>query len=104
MSKMKEMAFGDKPYQPLGPGFKEQTTSRDAAASVASRSVTLRQRAYDLIRQSSRTPDEVAEALGETVLAVRPRITELAKSGKITDTGERRANRSGKMAKVWRVA
>jgi hypothetical protein len=93
------------------PGFKEPTTSRDAALAVAACAPLLRERVYAAIRATGAggmTADEAAAAVGETVLAVRPRVTELAKAtakrpARIEPTGERRANESGLKAKVWRA-
>ena len=42
--------------------------------------------------------------LGESVLAIRPRFSELRALGQITDTGARRINDSGRSAIVWRAA
>ena len=50
-----------------------------------------------------RTPDEVAAELGKSVLAIRPRFSELLSYGKIEKTGNRRANSSGLMAKEYRI-
>lgn len=50
------------------------------------------------------TSDEAAEAIGETVLAVRPRFTELLALGQIKDSGQRRRNASTRTAKVWMAA
>jgi predicted ArsR family transcriptional regulator len=50
------------------------------------------------------TADEVATALGETPLAIRPRVSELSKRGKLEPTGLRRKNSSGRDAVVWRAA
>ena len=85
------------------PGWKDPSTSRDAAVSVRNRSETLRGRVLELLSTSPRglTPDEASERLNETVLAIRPRFSELAKLGKIAPTGERRKNASGLKAKVW---
>jgi DNA-binding transcriptional ArsR family regulator len=47
------------------------------------------------------TADEIAERLGESVLAVRPRVSELFHAGLIEKTGERRRNQSGLSAHVW---
>jgi predicted ArsR family transcriptional regulator len=49
------------------------------------------------------TADEIAAALGESVLAVRPRVSELFHDGLIGKTGERRRNHSGLSAYVWRA-
>jgi predicted ArsR family transcriptional regulator len=50
------------------------------------------------------TPDEVAAALARSVLAVRPRFTELKIDGLVRETGERRKNRSGRTAAVLELA
>jgi len=48
------------------------------------------------------TADEIAAALDESVLAVRPRVSELFHAGLIEKTGERRRNHSGLCAHVWK--
>lgn len=90
---------------PEAPGFKEQDTSRKAADSVADTAPLLRQRCLDLLRAhpGGLTADEAADRLNLSILSVRPRFTELLKQSKITDTGERRRNASGRSAKVWRA-
>lgn len=94
---------------PLAPGFKERTTSRDAAYAIAGRASILRRRVYtELLAAGAAglTADQVAARLGESVLSVRPRVTELAKAKPqpwIVPTGERRKNESGLKAKVWRA-
>jgi DNA-binding IclR family transcriptional regulator len=50
------------------------------------------------------TADEIAAKLGESVLAVRPRVSELFHAGLIEKTGERRPNASGLNAHVWKKA
>lgn len=49
------------------------------------------------------TPEAAGGAgrLGLSILSVRPRITELARDGKVRDSGDRRHNASGKRAIVW---
>lgn len=90
---------------PSAPGWKEPSTSRDAAVKIASKAETLCQRVLiQLDLRGPMTPDECAEYLRETVLAIRPRFSELAKSGAIQKTGKRRLNASGMAAHVWRVA
>lgn len=87
---------------PHRPGWKSRETSREAAESVSC-AATLRQLAYALITARPRTADEIATALDRSVLSIRPRVAELSRLGKIEDSGERRVNRSGKKAIVWRV-
>lgn len=48
------------------------------------------------------TADEVAGVLGEPILAIRPRCSELRKLGLITETGERRKSDGGRPSHVWR--
>jgi hypothetical protein len=50
------------------------------------------------------TADEIAARLGESVLAVRPRVSELFHAGVIEKTGNRRRNASGLLAHVWKKA
>ena len=48
------------------------------------------------------TADEIAAKLAASVLAVRPRVSELFHAGQIVKTGERRTNESGLRAYVWK--
>lgn len=89
---------------PRAPGCQKRDTSHAAAAAARSRAKTLRDLALSTLKRSALTADEVAERLGETVLSIRPRVTELAARGLIKDSGARRKNASGKSAIVWRVA
>ena len=106
MSRIAEHYYGDRPY-PHSAGFKERTTSHTAARAIAHKLPTLRDRVLQAIEASGSkglTPDETAAVLGETVLAVRPRLSELSKLGKIVRNGQKRANESGLMAAVWVAA
>lgn len=88
---------------PHSPGSKRDGTSRDAAQAIAPRAKTLRDQCLALIRQHPMTADECAAQLNESVLAIRPRITELLKLGHIRESGLRRKNASGASAAVWVV-
>lgn len=48
------------------------------------------------------TADQAAAVIGESVLATRPRVTELLQAGLIEKTTERRTNASGMRATVLR--
>lgn len=87
---------------PHAPGFKDRDTAKAAAESMAGTAPLLRQRCLEALHTPA-TADEVAARLGISILSVRPRMTELLRMEKIEETGERRANASGRSAKVWRA-
>lgn len=85
---------------PQGAGWKSRDTSREAARST--RAPRLRQLCIDqLMLHGAQTTDECAASLGIDKLSIRPRFSELAAAGRVRDSGERRANGSGKRAIVW---
>src|SRR5580765_5125040 len=92
---------------PDTPGYKEKGgTSEASAEAMLGRANTLRRRALEcFIKVSPRglTADQVADACGVTVLAMRPRITELFLAGWIEKTDMTRQNISGHQARVWRT-
>ena len=93
--------FGHVPtdHYPDAAGYKEPTTSAEAAATVDA--ATLRGKVLDVLKHGPLTADECASWLGESILSIRPRLSELRALGLIRDTGERRENLSGKSAIVW---
>lgn len=88
---------------PFLPGYKATGTSQQAAESMRQSAATLRTRALSLLMDEPLTADEVAQRMNETVLAIRPRCTELLKLGLIEDSGKRRLNASGRPAIVWKA-
>ena len=88
---------------PQEPGHKHTDTSLEAADSIAHQVNTLRAQCLDILRRASMTADEVAGALAESILTIRPRIAELRRLGMIADTGARRQNASGRNAIVWQA-
>jgi hypothetical protein len=72
---------------------------------VAADASLLRQQCLNVLGRhpGGLTADEVAAALGESVLSIRPRMSELRRLGEIADTGDRRRNASGHTAAVWLV-
>lgn len=88
---------------PSKPGWKRTGTSRDAAKAITPRAPTLRDKVLALLKADALTADECAAALKETVLSVRPRLSELVKMGLIYDTGVTSKNTSGVRAVVWRA-
>lgn len=96
---------------PQAPGFKEETTSKDAAKAMGITASQLRKDILTLYQTEwprGMTADEVAARLNRTVFAVRPRVTELRKLKELhpalvpgTDAKPmRRQNASGMMATV----
>jgi hypothetical protein len=92
------------PRYPSTPGHRGGGTSAAAAESMERAAPVLRQRCLDRLRLGPATADEIAAWLDQSVLSIRPRITELFQMGEIEDTGERRPNASQRRAKVWQVA
>lgn len=85
------------------PGYKTQGPSQDAAESMRDSAPILRGRIIEALGKQSMTADGCAFVLGESILAVRPRFSELLRDGIIQDTGLRMANSSGRSATVWQL-
>lgn len=88
---------------PSAPGYKDRDTSRLAAESMAKGAPLLREQCRRALRDGPATADEIAGRLGQSILSIRPRLSELKQSGEVVDTGERRPNASGRPAKVLRL-
>ncbi len=86
---------------PLTPGFKENDTSKAAAESMKPTAAYLQSKCLKALREANLTADEIADIIGETPFSTRPRLTELKALGKVADAGYRRANASGRSARVW---
>jgi predicted transcriptional regulator len=100
MSRMSELVYPD------APGFKVSGPSEQAAEAMGSTANKMRAAVLEQFAQypGGATADEVAKDLNLSVLSVRPRVSELNRSGKIKQTGARRKNQSGMSATVWRIA
>ena len=77
------------------------TDTQNAAMPTTAAALVLRLLCLDVLREHNATADEVAGILSRSVLAIRPRISELCRHGLIRDTMLRRPNTSGKLAIVW---
>ncbi len=88
------------------PGAKARDTSFDAAAAIGGHAARLRRLTLEAMRAApdGMTADEAAAALGLSVLSIRPRCSELAKTNLIIDSKRRRPNASGRSAIVWTAA
>ena len=86
---------------PHFPGWKDTLPSLEAAVKMSPKAETLRNKVYQALKTKSMTADETADLLGESILAIRPRFSELKKMRLIADSGARRRNASGCRATVW---
>jgi hypothetical protein len=88
---------------PNKPGSKGGGASKDAAEKITSRAEVLRTNIAVMMQKGYRlTADEIAARMKESVLAIRPRISELVKQNILVKTGDRRTNISGMTAHVLR--
>jgi hypothetical protein len=101
MSKMNDLSLR---RDPDSPGWKEPMTSRDAAAAIAPTLSRRQAEVLGVFADGDFTPDEVAARLNRSVLAVRPRVSELGNMTPppIERTGATRKNESNFPAAVWR--
>lgn len=87
---------------PEAAGFKVAGPSKESARSTPAR--ILQSRVLQYFHDNGAdglTADECAEGLSESILSVRPRLSELRRAGILIDSGLRRKNFSGKSATVW---
>ena len=101
LKRKSQRTFDFESEYPDTPGYKTGGTSQEAAELVSTRTPTLRSMCLRALTRDALTSDQVADVLGKTYFAIRPRISELSLMGLIEDTGHRRPNNSGHMAIVW---
>jgi hypothetical protein len=98
---------------PDAPGFKESTTSREAASKVAPRARAICDRILvelQSVLPGGLTADEIAVRIGRSPFYIRPRISEMKARGEIVPimlaTGKPfcRTNESGMRAVVMTIA
>ena len=90
-----------------GTGYQRTDTSQSAAEHVSrsGRAAILSRKVLEAYHASvfGLTADECADQLGESILSIRPRVTELKFKGLLADTGVRRENASGRSAAVMKA-
>jgi len=91
-----EQALNPAPYGGL-PGYKVGGTSKDAAIAIGN-TEAIRLQILDML---PRTADEIASAIGRSILYIRPRLSELVADGRARKTQARRKNESGLSAAVY---
>jgi hypothetical protein len=92
---------------PAAPFARGSETSRKAAASIAGRSRSQRQKLLEFFRLRGihgATDEEAAEFLKMSGNTLRPRRLELVASGLIVETNHTRLTRSGRRAVVHAIA
>lgn len=86
-------------------GYSDTGASKEAALSLEGGAADrMRDMVFLHIKERGRfgsTDDEGCHSLGCTHNSYAPRRTELAKSGAVVKSGERRQTRSGRSANVW---
>lgn len=91
---------------PHTPGCKVAGTSEDAGEAIADHAETVRDRILAFLtahHPNSFTADQIAAQLDQSILTVRPRVSELRRTNLIEPTAERRTNASGMRAICWRA-
>jgi predicted HTH transcriptional regulator len=103
--KLKQTELFDRNLRVRVPVSKEKNgTSDEAARAIAPRIAVLQGKALGALRdRGPHTADQVAEILGEDVLTIRPRISELFKMNKIEKTGGRAPSSRGRASWIWRA-
>jgi DNA-directed RNA polymerase specialized sigma24 family protein len=88
---------------PESPGWRDPTTSREAAERIAGRAASLRElvRAVIASKPSGISVHEIAGILEVPVATIQPRVSELRRLGDIKPSGERCKNESGASAHRW---
>lgn len=89
------------PYFGRAPHVVGSDTSQSAGESIEPSACVLRERVYLCIADGGATCDEVEQRTGLRHQTASARVRELALSGRIRDTGQRRKTRSGRNAAVW---
>ena len=88
---------------PNQPGFKRRQTAKAAAEAIAPKETTIRERVLAALKAKPGTPEQIASRIGETVMNVRPRCSQLAALGLIEDSGDRGTAMGGRRAIVWKA-
>lgn len=88
---------------PHSPGAKRRDTSFAAAAAIAPKATIIRERVLEALKVQPGTPEQIASRIGETVMNVRPRCSQLAALGLIEDSGARGTAMGGRKAIIWRA-
>ena len=78
-------------------------TSKAAAASVATKTPSMRERVLEVLRREALTDEQIAERLNMRLNTARPRRIELVGDGLVIQAGKVLAS-SGRQAATWKAA
>lgn len=90
---------------PNSPGYRNESTSKEAARDIAPKQGTLQARVLDFLKTNGPAISrEIAYGTGIAYGSIQPRTSELKTKGVIEDSGQRRPDpETGKRAIVWRA-
>lgn len=90
---------------PDAPGYRNPTTSRDAAQAIRPKASCLREKVLATLKEHGpMTTVQLAAHLGWPYESLQPRTSELKAQDQIIDSGKRGPSRGpGKLAIVWAV-
>mgnify|MGYP001615743812 CR=1 FL=1 len=89
---------------PLSPGYQAEETSLQAAIDIEPRCEALRLSVLKFLSTSEPTgADQIADAIGEHFLSVRPRLSELRDQGKVIAYDKNGRSIFGKRAIRWKL-
>lgn len=107
LTTIRDVLVATKGVMPSTAGYKNKTTSKEAAKKVQPRLAGLRATVYGHIRDmgaTGATGTEISEALSILPYTAKPRCTELRDGGLIKDSGQTRKNPQGSSEIVWVLA
>lgn len=93
-------------HYPERAGYKAEGTSQDAANAIegSGQAARLRTAVLGWYATHESTADECADGLGESILSIRPRVSELYKQGRLIKTNLRRPSSQGANQSVYALA
>jgi predicted ArsR family transcriptional regulator len=94
---------------PTHPGSRNGSpeTSEDAANVIAPMARNHREQILAVLKEAypeARSSEQIAEAIGISYYAVRPRVSELVAGDKVERTNDRTKNSNGRTVVLWRAA
>lgn len=94
------------PWTDQDHGYKRPGPSESAANLIAPSAKIVRAKVMELLHRNvfPMTADEIADALNIDPFTVRPRVSELARDGRLKDSGLRRPGNRGRTQTCWEIA